>query len=346
MLKATVTISLSNIADNWRALDALSAPQVETAAVVKADAYGLGLAQVAPALQDAGAKSFFVAQVDEAIELRTLLGPNPTIYILSGYMPGAAPHLQAHNLIPVLNSPDHIRRFKTDIPAHPCALEIDSGMNRLGIEAVELTSEMMTLASLDLRLVMSHLACADEALHPMNAAQLGAFSTLSMPYMMKPRSLAATGGTLLGPTYHFNMTRPGIGLYGGEPFKDAKPVVNLALPVIQTRTVVPGEVVGYGGTFVAKRLSKIATVMGGYADGLIRAMGPKAALYAGSTRCPVVGRVSMDMITVDITDLDETPVALHILNATQTVDHLATAAGTIGYEILTSLGTRYERIYI
>jgi len=320
MMRATLTVNVSNIAENWRALDALSAPQVETAAVVKADAYGLGLTKVAPALQEAGAKTFFVAQLHEGIELRELLGSKPTIYILSGYMPGAAPHIQAHNLI--------------------------SGMNRLGIEAVELTGEMMTLASLDLRLVMSHLACADEALHPMNAAQLGAFSTLSMPYMMKPRSLAATGGTLLGPTYHFNMTRPGIGLYGGEPFKDAKPVVNLALPVIQTRTVMPGEVVGYGGTFVAKRLSKIATVMGGYADGLIRAMGPKAALYAGSTRCPVVGRVSMDMITVDITDLDETPVALHILNATQTVDHLATAAGTIGYEILTSLGSRYERLYI
>jgi len=345
MHQPQLKINLKAIINNWKSLDATSGPSVETAAVVKADAYGLGVTRVAPALHSAGARSFFVAQVGEGIELRACLGPEPAIYILSGFMPGSTALLQEHDLIPVLNSPDHIRRFKAEIPRHPCALEIDSGMNRLGIEPLELTGEMLTLMALDVRLVMSHLACADESLHPMNAAQLASFSSVSMPFLMKPRSLAATGGIGLGPAYHFNLTRPGIGLYGGRPFAGAEPVVTLSLPVIQTRNVLPGEAVGYGGSWIATRLSKIATVMGGYADGLIRAMGPKASLYAGDTRCPVVGRVSMDMITVDITELNETPESLDILNATQTIDDVADAAGTIGYEILTSLGSRYERIY-
>lgn len=345
MSRAILTINLANIAQNWRALDALSAPNVETSAVVKADAYGLGIARVAPALAEAGAKTFFVAQAHEGIALRSILGPAPSIYILSGFMPGTADLHKAHDLRPVLNAPDHIQRFRSEMPGHACALELDTGMNRLGIEPIELTRELMSIAGLDLRLVMSHLACADEPMHPMNAAQLAAFSTMSMPYMMQPRSLSATGGTLMGAPYHFSMTRPGIGLYGGLPFKEAKPVASLSLPVIQTRSVLPGEAVGYGASWVATRLSKIATVMGGYADGLIRAMGPKAALYAGDTRLPVVGRVSMDMITVDVTDLEDVPSHLDILNDVQTVDVLAEAAGTIGYEILTSLGARYERVY-
>ena len=161
-----------------------------------------------------------------------------------------------------------------------------------------------------------------------------------------PKSLSATGGILLGADYHMNLTRPGIGLYGGDPFQATQPVVTLALPVIQTRLVEVGESVGYGASWIATRPSVIATVAAGYADGLIRAMSGKAMLYDGDIACPIVGRVSMDLITVDVTDLAEIPEALEILNATQTVDILASAAGTIGYEILTSLGGRYERRYI
>jgi alanine racemase len=158
-----------------------------------------------------------------------------------------------------------------------------------------------------------------------------------------PRSLAATGGTLLGQAYHFDMTRPGIGLYGGLPFEQALPVVSLDLPIIQVRDVVAGETVGYGNSWTAERDSRIATVSGGYADGLIRAMGSNATLFAGDTPCPMVGRVSMDLITADITDLGEAPDSLQLLGRHQTVDTVAEAAGTIGYEILTSLGQRYHR---
>ncbi len=164
--------------------------------------------------------------------------------------------------------------------------------------------------------------------------------------MPAPRkALSATGGVLLGAPFHFNLTRPGIGLYGGEPFKDAKPVVELALPVVQLRDVLPGEAVGYGAAWVATRPSKIATVSSGYADGIIRSA-KGFSLYAGATPCPVVGRVSMDLLTVDVTDLQTVPESLTLLNATQTVDVLAEKAGTIGYEILTSLGSRYQRRYI
>ena len=161
--------------------------------------------------------------------------------------------------------------------------------------------------------------------------------------MAIPRSLAATGGVLLGPAYHFDLCRPGIGLYGGAPFLDAQPVVLLSLPVIQIRDVEPGESVGYGNAWTAARPSRIATVSAGYADGLIRAMGPQADLWRDGTSCPVVGRVSMDLITVDVTDLADAPEALDILGPDQGVDALAATAGTIGYEILTSLGARYAR---
>jgi alanine racemase len=213
------------------------------------------------------------------------------------------------------------------------------------MEREELTSIMAQIPALNPVLVMSHLACADEPEHPQNAAQLAAYNEMTTALPGKRRSLSATGGVLLGTDYHMDLTRPGIGLYGGDPFMEAEPVVTLSLPVIQTRPVAIGESVGYGASWVATRPSIIATVAAGYADGLIRAMGPNASLYAGETPCPIVGRVSMDLITVDITDLAKVPTDLDILNATQTVDVLANAAGTIGYEILTSLGNRYKRVY-
>jgi alanine racemase len=191
---------------------------------------------------------------------------------------------------------------------------------------------------------MSHLACADEPDHPMNDFQCDVFLEMTAG-VQAPLSLAATGGTLLGPKFHFDMVRPGIGLYGGLPFADATPTVHLSLPIIQVRDVLEGEAVGYGNAYIAKSARRVATVSAGYADGLIRAIGNDAKVYAGDTMCPVIGRVSMDLITVDITDLSGTPDALDILCPHQTVDDLADSAGTIGYEILTSLGHRYERRY-
>jgi alanine racemase len=179
----------------------------------------------------------------------------------------------------------------------------------------------------------------------MNAAQLACFREMTDDLKI-PRSLSATGGILLGPEYHFDLTRPGIGLYGGAPYSAAHPVVSLSLPVIQIRDVMEGETVGYGNTWSAARPSRIATVSAGYADGLIRAMGPQLSLFEGATTCPIVGRISMDLITVDVTELTQVPDTLSMLNTHQTIETLAGAAGTIGYEILTSLGARYNRVYV
>ena len=343
-MQATLTIDLSAIIANWRALDALSGPQVETAAVIKADAYGLGAASVGPALAKAGVKRFFVAQAEEAVALRAALGPTPEIYNFSGFMPGDDEAIVAHGMVPVLNSAAQVKAFAKAHAGRPCGLQLDTGMNRLGMEAPEAASVALEIAALAPALVMSHLACADEPLHPMNAAQLATFNTMSFAIPAPHKAFSATGGILLGAPYHFSLTRPGIGLYGGAPFQKAKPVVELSLPVVQVRDVRPGEAVGYGASWVATRPSKIATVSSGYADGILRAA-KGFSLYAGSTPCPVVGRISMDLITVDVTGLQTVPPSLSLLNTTQTVDVLAEKAGTIGYEILTSLGSRYKRRY-
>jgi alanine racemase len=189
---------------------------------------------------------------------------------------------------------------------------------------------------------MSHLACADEPDHPMNPYQLDQFKKMT-DGISAPRSLAATGGILLGPEYHFDVTRPGIGLYGGLPFADATPVVELDLPVVQIRDVAEGEVVGYANAWQAKRPSRIATVSGGYADGIARRLSDRATLYHGDIPCNLVGRISMDLLTVDVTDLPEDPRKLTLIGPHQGVDDLAQAADTIGYEILTQLGDRYHR---
>ncbi|MEM9788189.1 MAG: alanine racemase C-terminal domain-containing protein, partial [Pseudomonadota bacterium] len=191
-------------------------------------------------------------------------------------------------------------------------------------------------------LVMSHLACADEPDHPMNPHQLDNFRKMT-DGINAPRSLAATGGILLGPEYHFDLTRPGIGLYGGHPFAAAQAAIELDLPVIQIRDVGEGEVVGYGNTWQAERPSRVATVSGGYADGIFRILSDKATLYHGDQPCKVIGRVSMDLLTIDITDLAEMPNRLTLVGPQQTVDDLATQAHTIGYEVLTQLGRRYNR---
>lgn len=332
-----LTIDTAALAANWRALDALS--DGETAAVIKANGYGLGIGVAGPALADAGARTFFVAQTEEGVALRRVLGPGPRIAVFSGHMAGDGDAIRDTDLIPMLNSPAQWQRHRDSLPDRRYGVQLDSGMNRLGMEAPEWAAVRGDLAPW---LVMSHLACADEPNHPMNARQLEAFARMTAG-LAAPRSLAATGGILLGPAYHFDMTRPGIGLYGGLPFAEASPVVRIDLPVIQIREVAPGETVGYGNSWTAARPSRIATVSAGYADGLIRAMSNRVTLWAGGTPCPLVGRVSMDLLTIDVTDLAAPPDALTLIGPHQTVDQVAEAAGTIGYEILTSLGARYER---
>lgn len=318
---------------------------VETAAVVKADGYGTGAAKAAKALAQAGARTFFVAVAEEGAALRQALGPGPTIMVFGGHMSGDTDMIGDLDLVPMLNSTAQLTRHVEALPGAPFGIQLDSGMNRLGMEPAEWAALREIALPLGPRLVMSHLACADEPDHPMNAQQLRAFREMT-DGIEAPRSLAATGGVLLGPAYHFDLTRPGVGLYGGLPFAEAQPVVRLDLPVIQTRDLEPGETVGYGNSWVAERPSRIATVSAGYADGIHRILSNNAHLWHHDEPCPVVGRVSMDLITVDITRLDDTPSALTLLGPEQGVDDVAEAAETIGYEVLTSLGARYARRYI
>lgn len=344
MATATLTIDLDAIIANWRALDALSSAHVETAAVVKADSYGLGVARIAKALAGVGVRRFFVATAGEGAEVRQALGPGLQICVFGGYSRDDANMVHDLQLTPMLASMEQLTRHFEALPGTSFGIEIDSGMNRLGMEPAEWAAVRDIVLKQNPALVMSHLACADEPDHAMNAQQLRAFVEMT-DGINAPRSLSATGGMLLGPDYHFDITRPGIGIYGGAPFEAASPVATLSLPVIQTRHVAAGETVGYGNSWVAKADSSIATLAGGYADGLLRALAGKAMLWAGDVACPMAGRISMDMITVDITHLEQVPDSLDIICAHQSIDDLAAGAGTIGYEILTSLGQRYKRQY-
>ncbi len=343
MTTATLTIDLTAIAANWRALDKLT--DCETAAVIKADAYGLGVAKVGPALAAAGARLFFVAAAEEGTLLRRALGPGPGICVFSGHMPGDADMIRAANLTPLINSVDQLLCHVEALPGHPFGIQLDTGMNRLGMEPAEWSAVRDIAIAQKPVMIMSHLACADAPDHLMNQMQLDNFNDMTEGIDI-PRSLSATGGILLGDKYHFDLTRPGVGLYGGLPYIDATPVVSLDVPVIQFRDVAAGESVGYANAFVAKSPTRVATVAAGYADGLIRAMGAQATFTHEGHKLPVIGRVSMDMITVDVSSLPDVPEHLQLIGTHQSVDTVAGFADTIGYEILTSLGARYDRIYL
>lgn len=352
-MRARLTIDLDAVAANWRALGAMTA--VETAAVVKADGYGLGAARVGPALAKAGAKTFFVALVEEGVVLREALGPGPRIFVFGGLMPGDETLVRHADLIPLLNSRGQLETARKMAANYgeltPVGLQLDSGMNRLGMEADELAAAIESgLDGLSQQLVMSHLACADDPAHPQNTAQLAAFDEISAHPALAgvPRSLAATGGVLLGSDFHYDLTRPGIGLYGGLPFADARPTIRLETPIIQIRDVAAGETVGYGAAYVADRPRRIATVNTGYADGFIRSASAGFTAWLGESPLLSAGRVSMDLITLDVTDCADARegAMVELIGSKTKIDDLADAAGTIGYEFLTSLGARYERVYI
>lgn len=353
-MRADLVIDLSAIRRNWRALAARATPAI-CAAVVKADAYGLGADRVASALAADGATVFFVALPEEGLVLRDVLGDGPEIWVFNGLCPETAAALLARGVRPLLNDPSQAALARETARAvgrpFPCGLQLDSGMNRLGFEPAELAALLEAgLDGLAPRLLLSHLACSDEPGDPANAAQLAAFRAMTETSALAgvPRSLAATGGVLLGPDFHFDLVRPGIGLYGGLPFAASEPAVRLDAPVIQIRDVAAGETVGYGGAWRADRPQRIATVAAGYADGLIRAMGNRARAFHRGRALPFAGRVSMDLVTLDVTDAPDLRPgdAVSLLGAEQGVDALAKAAGTIGYEILTSLGSRYARRYV
>lgn len=343
MSTATLTIDLNALTANWRALAAMG--DAETAGVVKADAYGLGADRVGRALARAGARTFFVAVAGEGAGLRRALGPGPVIYVLSGHMPGDADMIGDLDLVPVLNSLDQMIRHVEALPGSGFALQLDTGMNRLGMEATEWSAVREIALAQHPQLILSHLACADEPDSGMNPQQLNTFAQMTADIDV-PLSLANTGAILLDPAYHLDLTRPGIGLYGGLPFGKARPVVSLDIPVIQCRDVPVGAQVGYNRGWIAQRPSRIATLSAGYADGILRAIGGRSQVWADDTPCPIVGRISMDLIGVDVTDLGHDPKSLALLGPHQGVDDIAKAAGTIGYEVLTALGARYTRRYL
>jgi alanine racemase len=341
----------------------LGAP-AECAAVVKADAYGLGMAEVSPALARAGCKTFFVATLGEAEELRALLG-DATIYVLDGLLKGTAPVYRRFGLRPVLNSAEEIKEwgaFAKDSTARlPAAVHIDSGMNRLGLSAAEVDSisNAKVRWNFELTLVMSHLACADEPDHTKNAAQRKAFDALRAKLPKAPASLANSAGILLGESYCYGLVRPGIALYGGRARRTGanpfSPVVHLAGRILQVREVAPGETIGYGATCMMKRPSRIAVLAVGYADGFFRALSVADGrdglqVYLGSHPVPLLGRVSMDLITVDVTDVPESigkrGAWVELIGKNVPADEFAARAATIDYEVLTSLGTRAARRYL
>ncbi len=361
--RAVLRIDLKALQANYARLKAVSAV-AECAGVIKADAYGLGLEPIARALTSAGCRTFFVATLEEGRRTRTVQ-PGAVIYILDGLLPGAEPHYTGFDLRPVLSSEPELRdwaAYCTQIGRHlPAAVQLDTGMNRLGLRPVEVdrvAAEPGLFAAFKMTLVMSHLACADEPSHPMNEAQRGLFDRLRAKLPPAPASLSNSGGTFLGPQYHYDLVRPGIAVYGGRAFEGAEnpmaPVVSLSARILQLRDADPGDVVGYGATFKVTRPSRMATIACGYADGFLRALSgpsghPGPVGYIGPHPVPVVGRVSMDLITVDVTDV---PVALaqrgnwvEVVGGRVTLDDLTDRAGTIGYELLARLSKRVHRIY-
>lgn len=344
LASATLKINLRAIYDNWKKLDELSASSVETAVVIKADGYSLGATRIANHLRDAGARSFFVAQAEEGRSIRQSLGDSSRIFVLGGHMLGDAEILAKYHLTPLLNSKQQFILHTQQLHDHPFGLQVNSGMNRLGFDREEFTDVLSHFQSYKPELVMSHLACGEDSSHSMNKFQLNEFKSMTLS-LDCPKSLAATSGILLGRDYHFDLTRPGIGLYGCFPFTDGTPAVSIEIPVIQIRTVEKGGVVGYGATWKASEPRRIATISCGYADGAPRILENKASLYWNGIKCPFVGRVSMDLITVDVTHLEEDPESLELIGDNQSVDSLASDALTIGHEVLTNLGNRYRKVY-
>jgi alanine racemase len=354
-----LTLDLGSLRSNYLSLQK-QAGEARVSAVVKADAYGVGADKVAPMLYEAGCRDFFVAHACEAFALRPLLPADAALYVLNGLMPGAEAACADQNIIPVLNSADQIARWLELAASRnarlPAVLQFDTGMSRLGLSPDERATldcdQIKTL--LDVRFIMSHLACADEPLHPANQGQLAVMREISAQFPHAAISFANSGGLFLTPDFRYQLARPGVALYGGAP-NDGRPnpmlpVVNLHVAVIQIRTVPAGTEIGYGGTYVATSEMRLATIAAGYADGLPRALSPRGAAWFGDVRLPIVGRVSMDSIILDISALADGALApgrfVEVIGPHQSLDTIAADAGTISYEILTSLGRRFHREYL
>jgi alanine racemase len=340
------------VAANW-----LTLRRGPTGAAVKADAYGLGAQQIAPALYGAGCRHFFTAHPSEALAIRPLL-PGAMLAVLNGLWPGCEAEFTAHDLTPVLGTLDEIDRWTAHARTHgrplPAILHVDTGMNRLGLDAHEmdaLAADHGRLAGLTLRYVMTHLVSAECPDDPVNEQQRARFAAACARLPRAPRSFANSSGLFLGPGYESDLARPGAALYGINPTpgrpNPMRPVVRLRARVLRLRDVPVGDSVGYNAQWVAARPSRIATVSVGYADGYLRSLTNRAVAFFDEQPVPLVGRVSMDLSTFDVTDAPGLRAGDWLdLIGPGGVDALANLAGTNGYEVLTSLGCRYQRIYL
>ena len=357
---ALLSIDLDAICANWRLLKEMLGP-ADCAAVVKADAYGLDASRVAPALARAGCGHFFVAHLDEAIALRPHLPAAARLYVLHGAPPGVEAEFLAHDLIPVLNCLPQVdawsRLARAEQRALPALLQVDTGMARLGLAASELAAIVADpgrLHGIQLCYLMSHLACAEAQDNPSNALQLERFRAALTAFPQIPGSFANSSGIFLGRDYHFGLARPGAALYGVAPVAGAanpmRAVIRLQGRVIQTRRIEAGSGVGYGLSWRAAQASRIATVAVGYADGYLRSLSNRGLARVDGIELPLVGKVSMDTITLDVSALPadalQTGSLVDLIDDSHGVDAVAERTGTIAYEILTSLGARYARRYI
>ena len=356
-----LTIDLTAIQRNYRRLKTELGPGVDCAAVVKANAYGLGVAPVAGALAAAGARRFFVAQFDEGLQLRPLL-PDAEIFVLDGLRPGLEGDFEAGRLTPVLNSLAEIALWTAHAKAIgralSAAIHLDTGMSRLGLprgEVERLIAEPQRLDGLRLELLMSHLACSEEPEHEANRRQLDLFRTWLGRLPSAPASFANSSGIFLGPDYHFDQVRPGAAIYGVNPFRNRsnpmEQVIALEGQILQVRDVDRGTTVGYGAAHrIESASARLATVAIGYADGYLRSASGRGLAYLGDRLVSVVGRVSMDFMVIDVTTVPPAAARpgawVELIGPHLPVDEVAERAGTIGYEILTALGRRYARHYI
>jgi alanine racemase len=357
---AVLTVDLGAIAANYRLLVARAAGAV-VAGVMKADAYGLGMDRVAPALVRAGCRVFFTAHLDEGVRLRGIVPADCTIHVLHGPPPGTAADFVAHRLIPVLNDPGQVREWSALCARLgrrlAAAVQVDSGMSRMGLAPADLAAlgdPRNWLASFEPVLLMSHLACADVPDHPMNARQRERFDAIRATFPAIRASLANSSAVFLGADFRYDLVRPGAALYGINPqpgrANPLRQAVSLDARIVQVRTIAAGDAVGYGARYVADGPRRIATIGVGYADGWLRALSGRGYAYVDGVRVPIAGTVSMDSITLDVTGIPDARLApgmtVELLGPNQHVDAVAAEAGTIGYEVLTRLGGRFERTYV
>jgi alanine racemase len=350
---ATLTIDLAALRSNYRLLAKKSGRAV-TGVAIKGESYGLGLETVARTLWDEGARDFFVARPDEGETLRGIL-KRANIYVLDGLYQGEAGYYVKHDLRPALTTLAQAKEWKRSGKGKPAAFHVDTGINRAGMTGDDYFDSLKLLTP---SLLMSHLACADDPQHKMNKAQWLRFGALRKLAPHVPASFANSSGIFLGEAYHFDLTRPGVALYGGNPTphkkNPMKPVAHLEARILQLRDVKKGETVGYSATWTASKATRVAVVAAGYRDGIPRKLSssqPKgpAQVVIGGVRCPIIGRVSMDMTCVDVSRVPAAKLArataAEFFGRSISVDEAAGWAGTISYELLNHLGNRYTRVY-